>query len=600
MGLSLRKLFKAREKPGEDVQRVSSVEIADQQVRDAVTEICLRELAFWTCVGKIANALTKCEFRTFYEGEELFKDEYYLWNYEPNRNQNKAEFLSKAMEQLFRNNELLIVESYDGQLLVADDFSVTKNALYGDTYTNVQVDDYTFSRSFRSSDVLHWTLNNKNVNRIMQHLYDSYSKLIDYSAKSYLKSRGSRGTLNISAMAQSDKLFNEKLEKLMNEYFKSFFESPNAVLPLFEGYSYTDIGSKTYSEGTSRDIKSQYDDIFDFTARGFSMPPTLAKGDVQDTEKAVDEMLTFCLDPLAQMFMQEINRKRIGRTSISSRKTTQLSRKSWKNSRKEVGRMPRQDKVFVCFQKAEDDTHKLYIYDDVTAYGTFNWSTWSYEESETSAKYFQEQLAAIPDTATIELHINSNGGSVKEGVAIYSQLKQKNCKKVGYVDGVAYSVAFLILQACDERVMGLGTSALIHNMWMSVDGNAKELRKAADDLDTLMESNRQIFLEKSNLEEQQLIDMMEAETFLTPEKALEYGLIDRVDSYQADDKDVQQRLMSRVQQLSGVIAQQKSFREQLESMRQQGGEPKPPVPTPKPEPEEKKLTNQLAKLFQNM
>lgn len=67
--------------------------------------------------------------------------------------------------------------------------------------------------------------------------------------------------------------------------------------------------------------------------------------------------------------------------------------------------------------------------------------------------------------------------------------------------------------------------------------------------------------------------MMEAETFLTPEKALEYGLIDRVDSYQADDKDVQQRLMSRVQQLSGVIAQQKSFREQLESMRQQGGEP---------------------------
>ena len=265
-----------REKPGEDVQRVSTVEITDQQVRDAVTEICLRELAFWTCVGKIANALTKCEFRTFYEGEELFKDEYYLWNYEPNRNQNKAEFLSKAMEQLFRNNELLIVESYDGQLLVADDFSVTKNALYGDTYTNVQVDNYTFSRSFRSSDVLHWTLNNKNVNRIIQHLYDSYSKLIDYSAKSYLKSRGSRGTLNISAVAQSDKLFNEKLEKLMNEYFKSFFESPNAVLPLFEGYSYTDIGSKTYSEGTSRDIKSQYDDIFDFTARGFSMPPTLA------------------------------------------------------------------------------------------------------------------------------------------------------------------------------------------------------------------------------------------------------------------------------------------------------------------------------------
>ena len=102
---------------------------------------------------------------------------------------------------------------------------------------------------------------------------------------------------------------------MMNEYFKTFFESNNAVLPLFEGYKYNDLGSKTYSEGSTRDIKSQYDDIFDFTARGFSMPPSLAKGDVQDTSKAVDEMLTFCLDPLARILEQEINRKRNGKTA---------------------------------------------------------------------------------------------------------------------------------------------------------------------------------------------------------------------------------------------------------------------------------------------
>lgn len=314
MGFSIKRLFRSREEP--ETERVATVEITDQQFREAITDICLRELAFWTCIGKIANALTKCEFRTFYEGEEIFGDEYYLWNYEPNRNQNKAEFLSKAMEKLFRENELLIVESYDGQLLVADSFETIKNTLYGDTYRNVLVDDYQFSRSFSSTEVLHWKLNNQNVNRIIHGLYDSYSKLIDYSAKSYLKSRGSRGILNIDGVAQNDKLFEERLKKLMNEYFKSFFNSSNAVLPLFEGYKYTDLGSKTYSEGTSRDIKNQYDDIFDFTARGFSMPPSLAKGDVQDTSKAVEEMLTFCLDPLAQMLQQEINRKRVGRRDL--------------------------------------------------------------------------------------------------------------------------------------------------------------------------------------------------------------------------------------------------------------------------------------------
>lgn len=310
MGFSIKRLFKSRETP--ETEKVTSIEITDQQIQEAMMEVSLRELAFWTCVGKIANALTKCEFRTFYEGKELLGDEYYLWNYEPNRNQNKAEFINKAMEKLFRENELLIVESYDGQLLVADSFETTHNTLYGDTYSNVLVDDYQFSRTFQSADVLHWKLNNKNVNKIIHGLYDSYIKMIDYSAKSYLKSRGSRGILNISAMAQADKLFEEKLNKLMNEYFKSFFNSSNAVLPMFEGYKYEDLGSKTYSEGTSRDIKNQYDDIFDFTARGFSMPPSLAKGDVQDTSKAVEEMLTFCLDPLAQMLQQEINRKRTG------------------------------------------------------------------------------------------------------------------------------------------------------------------------------------------------------------------------------------------------------------------------------------------------
>lgn len=257
----------------------------------------------------------------------------------------------------------------------------------------------------------------------------------------------------------------------------------------------------------------------------------------------------------------------------------------------------KQKGISYCFQKGEGNAHKLYIYDDVTQYGTFNWSTWEYEESETSAKYFRDQLEAIPDADTIELHINSNGGSVKEGVAIYTQLRQKASKKIGYVDGVAYSVAFLILQACDERVMGLGTSALIHNMWMSVSGNAKELRKAADDLDVLMESNRQVFLERSNLEEQKLIEMMEAETFLTPDQCLEYGFIDKIDSYQADKGDVQEKLMQKVQQLTNVIAQQQSFREQMMALHQSVAVTQVPVAV---ETQEKKLANQLTNFFKNM
>ena len=224
----------------------------------------------------------------------------------------------------------------------------------------------------------------------------------------------------------------------------------------------------------------------------------------------------------------------------------------------------KQQKAHYCFkQEAGSDVYKLYIYDDVSEYGTFDWWTWEYTESETSAEYFRKALAEIPESATIELHINSYGGSVKEGVAIYNQLKQKKCKEiVAYVDGFAYSIASIILQAADRRIMGLGTSLLIHNMWLSVAGNAAELRKAADDLDVLMESNRQIYLERVNITEEELIEMMENETYLTPEQAVEMGFADEVNKATAAP-DLTQQLQQQLSQVRRDMLAQRTFREDL-------------------------------------
>lgn len=176
-----------------------------------------------------------------------------------------------------------------------------------------------------------------------------------------------------------------------------------------------------------------------------------------------------------------------------------------------------------------ENVYQIYIYDDIEEYGKFNWETWNYEESETSAKHFKDLLNEIPEDGQMELFINSNGGSVKEGVAIYNQLKRHPAQKTGYVDGVAHSIAFVILQACDHRVMGEGTSALIHEMWVCTCGNAKQLRDEADQLDILMESNRALFMQRAKgITEDELREMMEKETMLTPDMALQYGFIDEI------------------------------------------------------------------------
>lgn len=215
--------------------------------------------------------------------------------------------------------------------------------------------------------------------------------------------------------------------------------------------------------------------------------------------------------------------------------------------------------------KQQENKVLLYIYDDVTAYGKFDWSDWEYKESETSAKYFVEKLNEIADGTMMELHINSNGGEVKEGVAIYNLLKQKKNTKVGIVDGVSHSVAFLILQACDVRKMCLGTTALIHNMWMHCAGNATQLRKYADDLDDMMEANRQVFLERATITEEELTDLMEKETYLTPDKALEYGLIDEIEGKKAEPVNTEE-MLERLQEMQQQLNRQQSFREQIKEM----------------------------------
>lgn len=186
--------------------------------------------------------------------------------------------------------------------------------------------------------------------------------------------------------------------------------------------------------------------------------------------------------------------------------------------------------------------HKLYIYDEVSAQGKFNWSTWDYEESETSAKYFRDQLDTIPGGETIELHVNSAGGNVGEGVAIYNLLRQKagtGCRIIGYIDGMAYSIAMTIAMACDEIHMGLGTSMFLHNPWMIASGNADQLRAFADQLDELSEASLQLYMSRAkNITADELREMMKKETMLAPDKCLQYGFCDVVGEGKEDDSDL--------------------------------------------------------------
>lgn len=178
---------------------------------------------------------------------------------------------------------------------------------------------------------------------------------------------------------------------------------------------------------------------------------------------------------------------------------------------------------------------QLYIYGDVEG-GYWDWWSGEYVDSDTSAEHFREELGKYPNASEIKIYINSYGGEVFEGTAIYNQLKRHPAHKTVYIDGFACSIASVIAMAGDEVVMPRNTLMMIHNAWMATFGNAAQLRKAADDLDVINAAGRQAYLQKAGdkLSEEKLIEMMDAETWLTAQACIELGLADRFADEDAD------------------------------------------------------------------
>lgn len=214
-----------------------------------------------------------------------------------------------------------------------------------------------------------------------------------------------------------------------------------------------------------------------------------------------------------------------------------------------------------------DNSVGLYIYGDVEG-DSYDFWTGDVIESETSASHFRDELAKYPDAQQIDVFINSYGGSVFEGTAIYNQLKRHPAHKTVYIDGFACSIASVIAMAGDEIVMPRNALMMIHNMWMGVCGNADELRKAADDLDTINAAGRAAYLERAGekLTEEQLAGMMDAETWLTAEQCIEYGLADRYAEQDADMSQATEVLQKANINLEQRINIQKSLAAQLRQL----------------------------------
>lgn len=307
MGFKFWEHFMHRKSPGGD-------DIVMQELFAAADEYRIRELCWNICINMIANAIGRCEFRTFKGGQEVQEREYYLWNFEPNTNQNSTAFLHKLVAQLYEANEVLVINTRrrDGgeAVVVADQWQLPESwPSKQNEYKGVVVGNLTYDKTFRENDVLHLKLNHVNVKPVLDAMYKSYVRLINAAIKNYEWNKGQHWKVTVSDMARGDDGWAENFQAMMTAQVKPFFDSNGAILPEFSGYKYERMED---SSGDSRDIWALVEDVFNFTARSLLIPAVLVNGQIEGTADAKKRFLTDCIDPICDQLQEEITRKRYG------------------------------------------------------------------------------------------------------------------------------------------------------------------------------------------------------------------------------------------------------------------------------------------------
>ena len=169
--------------------------------------------------------------------------------------------------------------------------------------------------------------------------------------------------------------------------------------------------------------------------------------------------------------------------------------------------------------KNKADKAEIWIYEEI---GEDFWTG-----GGITAKSFQKELANIK-AGQIDLHINSPGGEVFSGITIYNLLKQHPANVTTYIDGLAASIASVIALAGNEVIMAENALMMIHSPWGATVGDSGDMRKMAESLDMVCDSICMAYMDKTKKKKEEIMPMMDEETWMSAADAMEMGFIDGI------------------------------------------------------------------------
>ena len=283
--------------------------------QEVITQMSYKLLAVHIAASYIANAISKCEIKIFKKENEKIKLQKdvtgYRLNVEPNNNQSGSQFWNKVAMKMLTNKDGALVIVSNEKLYVADSFHVDKKPFLENEYSAIVIDDFSSNKKYVESEVMHFQLEDKNVNELIDSMYADYGEAISYAVKSFLQSNGQKYKLQIENDKVGDQDFEDYYKEKVEKSLEKFVKSPNGIYIQFPG-NQLDTMNVSKNIKDSADVIKLRNDIFEVVAHAYKIPISMMAGNINNMKEIISAFITFAVEPIATLISDEIKRKFFG------------------------------------------------------------------------------------------------------------------------------------------------------------------------------------------------------------------------------------------------------------------------------------------------
>ncbi|MGE6380001.1 phage portal protein [Peribacillus muralis] len=299
-------------------------------IQDTSKKIHMKQLAIQTCINMIGRTISQSEFYVK-KDKKIVKDEmYYRLNVRPNPNMSASQFWQTVVHKLIYDNECLIIQSDTEDLLIVDSFTRVEYALVNDSFKDVTIKDYTFSRTFQMNDVIYLEYSNKKLSTLFDGLYSDYGELFGRIIEFQNRKNQIRGLVDVEAITDKSEKGQEKLQNYINKIYNAFTYKSVAIVPQQKGFKLEEMKNTTQLQSVD-EVAKVIDGFLDQVAKALGIPVSLLHGDMADVEKPTRNYMTFCIDPFLKKIRDELNGKMIDKKEYLAGMKMETKRVSYSN-----------------------------------------------------------------------------------------------------------------------------------------------------------------------------------------------------------------------------------------------------------------------------